>query len=56
MTAGEVKGMAPVVGDTLITTASGIVGTILEVVENRTGSWRVRIAHDGGEKWTTVKP
>jgi len=56
MTAREVRGMAPVVGDSIITATSGIVGTILEVVENRTGSWRVRIAHDGGEKWTTVKP
>jgi len=52
---GEVE-MAPSVGDTIITTASGIVGTVMEVVPNSTGSFRVRIAHDSGEKWTTVKP
>jgi len=48
--------MAPSIGDTIITSASGIVGVVQEVVLNGTGSWRVRIAHDGGEKWTTVQP
>lgn len=48
--------MAPVIGDTIVTTQSGVVGTVLEVVPTKVGSWRVRIAHDGGEKWTTVQP
>lgn len=48
--------MAPAIGDTIVTNTSGIVGTVLEVIKNSTGSWRVRIAHDGGEKWTTVRP
>jgi hypothetical protein len=48
--------MAPSIGDTITTSASGIVGVVQEVVLNGTGSWRVRIAYDGGEKWTTVQP
>ena len=46
----------PQIGDVIVTTVSGIVGTVQEVILNGTGSWRVRIAHDEGEKWTTVKP
>lgn len=42
-------------GDTLTTTKSGITGIIREIVENETGSLRVRIEiEDGSEKWTTV--
>ena len=48
--------MALAIGDTIVTTASGIVGTVMEIVPNNTGSFRVRISHDSGEKWTTVKP
>lgn len=53
---GKEPVMAPVIGDTIVTTQSGVVGTVLEVVPTKVGSWRVRIAHDGGEKWTTVQP
>ena len=48
------ENMAPQIGEIITTSSQGIVGTVLEVLANKTGSWRVRIAYDGGEKWTTV--
>lgn len=43
------------IGDTYTTTKSGITGIIREIVENSTGSLRVRLElEDGSDKWTTV--
>jgi len=44
----------PVVGDTIITKNSKTEGEVLEVVANKSGSWRVRIDTGNGERWATV--
>jgi hypothetical protein len=43
------------VGSQFTTLKSGVVGTIQEVVENKTGSYRVRLDVNGQPRWTTVK-
>jgi preprotein translocase subunit YajC len=43
------------VGSQFTTQKSGVVGTIEEVVENKTGSFRVRLDVNGQPRWTTVK-
>jgi hypothetical protein len=43
------------VGSQFTTKKSGVVGTIQEVVENKTGSYRVRLDVNGQPRWTTVK-
>ena len=43
------------VGSQFTTAKSGIVGTIQEVKENKTGSFRVRLDVNGQPRWTTVK-
>jgi len=45
------------IGDPIVTQKSGIVGTVQEVKENRTGSLRVRVlTNEGDEVWTTYWP
>ena len=45
------------IGDTITTQKSGIVGTVQEIVQNRTGSLRVRVlTNEGDEVWTTYWP
>jgi hypothetical protein len=41
------------VGQTFTTQSSGVVGIVEEVVENATGSFRVRLNVNGVERWTT---
>jgi hypothetical protein len=44
------------VGSQFITQKSGVAGTVQEVIENATGSLRVRLSLASGEdRWTTVK-
>lgn len=44
------------IGQTLITAKSGVTGTVQEVVENKSGSLRVRLELANGDaRWTTVK-
>lgn len=45
-----------VVGSLLTTQKSKVTGTIKEVVENKTGTFRVRLDVNGKPRWTTVKP
>lgn len=40
-------------GQTFTTQSSGVVGVVEEVVENKTGSFRVRLNVNGVERWTT---
>jgi len=40
-------------GQTFTTQSSGVVGIVEEVVENATGSFRVRLNVNGVERWTT---
>jgi len=43
------------VGSQFTTQKSGVSGTVQEVIENSTGSLRVRLSVDGQDRWTTVK-
>jgi len=44
------------IGDTFTTQASGVTGIVQEVIENKTGSLRVRLSlANGQDRWTTVK-
>jgi hypothetical protein len=43
------------VGSQFTTAKSGVVGTIQEIVENKSGSMRVRLDVNGQPRWTTVK-
>lgn len=42
------------VGDLFTTLSSGVTGTITEIVKNVSGSVRVKLDTDKGERWTTV--
>jgi hypothetical protein len=44
------------VGETFVTKKSGVIGTIKEVVQNASGSLRVRLEVKGNDRWTTVMP
>jgi hypothetical protein len=44
------------VGDLFTTLKSNVTGTITEIIPNVSGSVRVRLSTDSGERWTTVFP
>jgi hypothetical protein len=44
----------PTVGSQFTTQKSGVSGTVQEVIENKTGSFRVRLDVNGQPRWTTV--
>jgi hypothetical protein len=44
------------IGQIYTTHKSGVVGQIMEIVPNRTGSFRVRLNTAEGERWTTYLP
>jgi hypothetical protein len=43
------------VGSQFTTAKSGVVGVIQEIVNNKNGSFRVRLDVNGQPRWTTVK-
>lgn len=43
------------VGSQFTTAKSGVSGIVQEVIENKTGSFRVRLDVNGQPRWTTVK-
>lgn len=43
------------VGSQFTTAKSGVTGTVQEVIQNPSGSMRVRLAVNGQDRWTTVK-
>ena len=43
------------IGQTFTTAKSGVTGIVQEVVENKNGSFRVRLDVNGEPRWTTVK-
>ena len=43
------------IGQTFTTAKSGVTGVVQEVVENKSGSFRVRLDVNGETRWTTVK-
>lgn len=44
------------IGQEYTTAKSGVKGTIQEIVQNPSGSVRVRLDVRGKERWTTIKP
>ena len=44
------------IGQIYTTHKSGVVGQIMEIVPNRTGSFRVRLNVNGETRWTTYLP
>ena len=45
------------IGDRIVTQRAGITGTVNEIIQNRTGSLRIRFTSDEGvELWTTYWP
>jgi len=45
----------PEIGSVITTSSSNVTGKVIEVIANKTGTFRVRIEKDDGtEKWTTV--
>ena len=43
------------VGSQFTTQKSGVSGVVQEVVENKNGTFRVRLDVNGADRWTTVK-
>ena len=43
------------IGQSFTTQKSGVVGTVQEIVENKNGTFRVRLDVNGQPRWTTVK-
>jgi hypothetical protein len=43
------------VGSQFTTQKSGVTGTIQEIVENKNGTFRLRLDVAGQDRWTTVK-
>lgn len=52
----SVNGKTYQVGDLFTTLKSGVTGTITEIVKNASGSVRVKLDTDKGERWTTISP
>jgi len=44
------------IGQEFVTLKSGVKGTIREIVQNSSGSVRVRLDVKGKERWTTIAP
>ena len=42
------------IGETFTTQKSGVSGVVQEIVENKNGTFRVRLDVNGQPRWTTV--
>jgi hypothetical protein len=47
--------MTITVGSQFTTAKSGVTGTVQEVIQNKNGTFRVRLDVNGSDRWTTVK-
>ena len=47
--------MNAVIGQSFTTAKSGVSGIVQEIVENKNGTFRVRLDVNGQDRWTTVK-
>ena len=47
--------MTAVIGQSFTTAKSGVTGIVQEIVENKNGTYRVRLDVNGSERWSTVK-
>ena len=43
------------IGQSFTTQSSGVTGVVQEIVENKNGTFRVRLDVNGSPRWTTVK-
>lgn len=50
----SINGKTYQVGDLFTTLKSGVTGRILEIVPNASGSVRVKLDTEKGQRWTTV--
>jgi hypothetical protein len=46
--------MNAVIGSPFTTAKSGVTGIVQEIVENKNGTFRVRLDVNGTPRWTTV--
>ena len=46
--------MNAVIGQSFTTAKSGVSGIVQEIVENKNGTYRVRLDVNGQDRWTTV--
>lgn len=44
----------PTIGSSFTTATSKVSGIVKEIVENKTGSFRVRLDVNGSPRWTTI--
>ena len=47
--------MNATIGQSFTTQKSGVSGIVQEIVENKNGTFRVRLEVNGQDRWTTVK-
>lgn len=47
--------MNATIGQSFTTQKSGVSGIVQEIVENKNGTFRVRLDVNGQDRWTTVK-
>lgn len=47
--------MNATIGDTFTTAKSGVTGVVQEIVENKNGTYRIRLDVNGQDRWTTAK-
>ena len=47
--------MNAVIGQSFTTAKSGVTGVVQEIVENKNGTYRIRLAVTGQDRWTTAK-
>ena len=46
--------MNAIIGQSFTTAKSGVTGVVQEIVENKNGTFRVRLDVNGTPRWTTV--
>ena len=47
--------MNAVIGQSFTTAKSGVSGIVQEIVENKNGTYRIRLDVNGQDRWTTAK-
>ena len=47
--------MNAVIGQSFTTQKSGVSGIVQEIVENKNGTFRIRLDVNGQDRWTTAK-
>lgn len=47
--------MNAVIGQSFTTAKSGVTGVVQEIVENKNGTYRIRLDVNGQARWTTAK-